>query len=66
MPSNSIYHLKNFGLPALTSIDDFAQAMKLASSTVRSLSISSNSLYKTYKEPKKSGGFREIAQPCRE
>lgn len=66
MTSNSIYHLKNLGLPALTSLDEFAHAMKLGSNTVRSLSISSNSRYKTYKEPKKSGGFREIAQPCRE
>jgi len=66
MTSNNIYHLKNLGLPALASIDDLAHAMKLGSNTVRSLSISSNSLYKTYKEPKKSGGFREIAQPCRE
>ncbi|MET2850384.1 retron St85 family RNA-directed DNA polymerase [Vibrio owensii] len=66
MTSNSIYHLKNLGLPALTSLDDFAHAMKLGPNTVRSLSISSNSLYKTYNEPKKSGGFRVIAQPCRE
>lgn len=66
MTSNSIYHLKNLGLPALTSLDEFAHVMKLGPNTVRSLSISSNSLYKTYKEPKKSGGFREIAQPCRE
>lgn len=66
MTSNSIYHLKNLGLPALTSLDDFAHAMKLGPNTVRSLSISSNSLYKIYNEPKKSGGFREIAQPCRE
>lgn len=66
MTSNNIYHLKNLGLPALTSIDGFAHAMRLGSNTVRSLSISSNSLYKTYNEPKKSGGVREIAQPCRE
>ncbi|HIF9399213.1 TPA: retron St85 family RNA-directed DNA polymerase [Photobacterium damselae] len=66
MTSNNIYHLKNLGLPALTSLDDFAHATKLGSNTVRSLSISSNSLYRVYKTPKKSGGFREIAQPCRE
>ncbi|MDH5938978.1 retron St85 family RNA-directed DNA polymerase [Vibrio splendidus] len=66
MPPDNIYRLKNFGLPALSSIDDFAHAMKLSPSTLRSLSISSDSLYKTYYLPKKSGGKREIAQPCRE
>ncbi|HCG5682350.1 TPA: retron St85 family RNA-directed DNA polymerase [Vibrio parahaemolyticus] len=66
MSTNSIYHLKNLGLPALTSLEELANAMKLGSNTVRSLSISSNSLYKTYNEPKKSGGVRKISQPCRE
>lgn len=66
MLSPNIYRLKNFGLPALSSIDDLAHAMKLAPSTLISLSISSNSLYKIYHLPKKSGGSREIAQPSRQ
>lgn len=65
MTSKSVYQLRNVGLPALTSIDDFASDTRLSLGLVRRLSYSSDSFYKTYKLPKANGGSRTIAQPSR-
>jgi retron-type reverse transcriptase len=66
MPSKNIYSLKNIGLPAMTSLDDFASEIRLSAGKVRFLSARATFLYKTYDLPKVGGSLRTIAQPSRE
>lgn len=61
-----IYRLKNIGLPVIKNIDDLAHFTRLSSTKLSHLSNSAKYLYKVYNLPKKSGGFRVIAQPSRE
>ncbi|WP_279151331.1 retron St85 family RNA-directed DNA polymerase [Photobacterium iliopiscarium] len=68
MPSiaQNIYRLKNIGLPAMTSLNDFANEIRLSSGKISYLSSKAESHYKTYYIPKVSGKVRLIAQPSRE
>ncbi|MGU5678966.1 retron St85 family RNA-directed DNA polymerase [Aeromonas allosaccharophila] len=66
MTTQNIYRLRNFGLPAMKSIDDFARFSRLSSGKIKHISNSAKFLYKTYKIPKKNGSSRVIAQPSRE
>jgi retron-type reverse transcriptase len=66
MSSNSIYRLKNLGLPALKKIEDLSLATRLSSGKIAYLTYQTDFLYRTYKVSKKSGGKRVIAQPNRE
>lgn len=66
MTTQNIYRLRNLGLPAMKSIDDFASFSRLSPSKIRYLSISSQFLYKTYQVPKTNGSYRLIAQPSRD
>jgi RNA-directed DNA polymerase len=66
MPSKNIYSLKNIGLPAMTSLKDFANEIRLSAGKVRYLCARATYLYKTYDLPKVGGSFRTIAQPSRE
>lgn len=65
MTSNHIYRLKNLGLPAMTSIDDFAFMTKLSLGQIKQLSYYSDLFYSVYSLPKVNGGRRIIAQPSR-
>ncbi|CAJ1826292.1 MAG: retron St85 family RNA-directed DNA polymerase [Aeromonas veronii] len=66
MTTQSIYRLRNLGLPAMKSLEDFASFSRLSPSKIRHLSRSSEFLYKTYKVPKTNGSYRLIAQPSRD
>lgn len=66
MTTQNIYRLRNFGLPAMKSIDDFARFSRLSSGKIKHISNSAKFLYKTYNIPKKNGSSRLIAQPSRE
>lgn len=66
MTSQSIYSLKNIGLPAISCLDDFTLSTRLSFGKIQFLSFASDSLYKVYYLPKISGGTRQIAQPSRE
>ncbi len=66
MTSKNIYSLKNVGLPAMSSIDDFANEARLSSGKIRYLSATAESHYKTYPIPKVGGKSRLISQPSRE
>lgn len=60
------YGLKNLGLPAIETISDLANEVRLSDNKIRYLTYRAQYLYKTYSVPKKSGGSRLIAQPNRE
>lgn len=64
--SESIYRLKNIGLPAIRVLDDFATAMRLSPEYLKTISERAHYFYKTYQIAKKSGGYRIISQPSRE
>ncbi len=66
MPKKNVYSLKNAGLPAITSLDNFAKEIRLSSGKIRYLSATAEFHYKTYDIPKTGGKFRTIAQPSRE
>lgn len=66
MTSKNIYSLKNIGLPAMLSIDDFANQARLSAGKIRYLSATAESHYKVYPVPKVSGKSRLISQPSRE
>ncbi|WP_123246833.1 retron St85 family RNA-directed DNA polymerase [Aeromonas dhakensis] len=66
MTTQNIYRLRNLGLPAMKSVDDFASFSRLSPTKIRYLSISSQFLYKTYQVPKTNGSYRLIAQPSRD
>jgi RNA-directed DNA polymerase len=66
MYSENVYRLRNFGLPPLQTIEDFASAIRLSQSKLTYLAFRAEYLYKTYEVTKKSGTKREIAQPARE
>jgi RNA-directed DNA polymerase len=61
-----IFQLKNFGLPVIRTVDDFAEHTRLSPQLIRYLSYRANFLYKLYDVPKKDGTARIIAQPSRE
>ncbi|WP_144980081.1 retron St85 family RNA-directed DNA polymerase [Halomonas sp. C22] len=60
------YGLKNLGLPAIETISDLANEIRLSDNKIRYLAYRAQHLYKVYSIPKKSGGSRLIAQPSRE
>lgn len=53
------------GLPVIQTIDDFSLITHISNYTIFQLSKNSDSYYKTYNIPKKSGKPREICQPSR-
>lgn len=61
-----VFQLKNFGLPVIRTVDDFAEHTRLSPQLIRYLSFRANFLYKSYDIPKKDGTARTIAQPSRE
>lgn len=62
----SVYRLRNFGLPSIQSLEDFAREIRLSEAFIKYLAFRSEYLYKTYEIPKRSGGVRLIAQPSRD
>ena len=64
--SGSVYRLRNFGLPPIRSLEDFARETRLSEPFIKYLAFRSEYLYKVYDLPKSSGGLRRIAQPSRE
>jgi len=65
-PNSQIYRLKNLGLPAMKSLEEFANETRLSTGLIRYLSIRAKYLYKVYEIPKTNGSYRRIAQPSRE
>lgn len=63
---NHIYRLRNLGLPAIDSIEDFANETRLSIGKIKYISFRAHYLYKVYEIPKKNGKKRSIAQPNRE
>lgn len=59
------YPLRNFGLPVLSSLEDIATSTRLSASFIKYYLFETDSHYKVYSLPKKSGGVRIIAQPSR-
>ncbi|MBL4862058.1 MAG: retron St85 family RNA-directed DNA polymerase [Crocinitomicaceae bacterium] len=61
------YRLKSLGLPIIESADDFTRLLKISSSIIQQISkqTTKDRFYKEYRIPKKSKGFRQIAQPVR-
>jgi len=57
------YRLALFNLPLIDSLDDFSNCTHISKGLIYKLSKFSESYYKTYKIPKRSGGFRIICQP---
>lgn len=60
------FRLSLFGLPSITSLDDFSAATHLSKGLIYRLSKFGDNYYKTYEISKKSGGKRNISQPCSE
>jgi RNA-directed DNA polymerase len=58
--------LTMLGLPVIDSLDDFSSLTHLSNKVLYYFSKYSNSYYKAYEIPKKSGGMRTIAQPSYE
>ncbi|MFL9592034.1 retron St85 family RNA-directed DNA polymerase [Aeromonas schubertii] len=63
---DSIYRLKNIGLPAIRVLDDLSIITRLSPQTITRLYKNSKYYYKVYSVPKKIGGERTISQPSRE
>lgn len=64
--SSRKYQLKNLGLPAIQDLNQFSEAIRISESSIRKYIGFAEYYYLTYEIPKKSGGVRLIAQPCRE
>jgi retron-type reverse transcriptase len=63
--TQNLSQLRNLGLPAFATIEGLASQMRLSQGLLQSLIYYPNYHYKVYKLKKKSGGYREIAQPSR-
>lgn len=59
------YPLRNFGLPVISSLEDFASSTRLSVSFIKYYLFQTDSHYKVYSIPKKNGDERIIAQPSR-
>lgn len=59
------YPLRNFGLPVISSLEDFASSTRFSVSFIKYFLFETDSHYKVFSLPKKSGGRRIIAQPSR-
>jgi RNA-directed DNA polymerase len=66
LSKGKVFQLKNFGLPVIRTVDDFAEHTRLSPQLIRYLSYRANHLYRRYGVPKKDGTLRIIAQPARE
>ncbi|SEQ27958.1 retron St85 family RNA-directed DNA polymerase [Nitrosomonas ureae] len=67
MPNKAhLYRLKNLGLPAIESIEGFADKTRISLEKIKYISYRSGHLYKVYEIPKINGKKRRIAQPNRE
>lgn len=64
--SSRKYQLRNFGLPLIQDLSQFSEVIRISESTIRKYIGFAEYYYLTYEIPKKSGGARLIAQPCRE
>lgn len=64
--SSCKYQLKNLGLPVIQDVSQFSEVIRISESTIRKYIGFAEYYYFTYEIPKKSGGARLIAQPCRE
>lgn len=64
--SSRIYQLKNLGLPVIQDLSQFSEEIRISESLIRKYIGFADYYYCTYEIPKKSGGARLIAQPCRE
>ncbi|MDR5615978.1 retron St85 family RNA-directed DNA polymerase [Arsenophonus sp.] len=62
---NNLSRLKNLGLPAIANLNELSSQMRLSSGLIQQLVYKSDAHYKVYHLEKKSGGYREIAQPSR-
>lgn len=62
----NIYSLKNLGLPAVESLEAFADLIRLSENKLKILSNRADHFYRVYQIPKKAGGSRVISQPSRE
>jgi RNA-directed DNA polymerase len=60
------YRLRHFGLPKMNHLDDLSEEIKISKSKLNLLCFRTKKYYKIYNLPKKSGGFRTIAQPSRD
>lgn len=58
--------MKNFGLPVIQDLNQFSEEIRISESLIRKYIGFAEYYYCTYEIPKKSGGTRLIAQPCRE
>ena len=63
---NSVFQLRNLGLPVMECLNDFANETRLSSRLIRYLSFRAEFCYKTYPIAKNNGTQRLIAQPSRE
>lgn len=54
-----------FGLPAINTLDDFAEITRISKYTIYQLSYNTKHHYKEFLIPKKSGGVRTIHAPSR-
>ncbi|MDM5068495.1 retron St85 family RNA-directed DNA polymerase [Aeromonas salmonicida] len=66
MQKNTIYTLKNLGLPAITNLDDLSFLTRISRERLVLLSTQHKRFYNTFLMPKKSGGHRQISQPSRD
>ncbi len=63
--SSHRYQLRNLGLPVIRDLNQFSEEIRLSESLIRKYIGFGDYYYFTYEIPKKSGGARLIAQPCR-
>lgn len=59
------YSLKFSGLPLIEDLTQFSERVRVSESFIRFILYSGDKNYRTYELPKKTGGFRLIAQPSR-
>lgn len=64
--SSRKYQLKNFGLPVIQDLSQFFEEIRISESSIKKYIGYADYYYLTYEIPKKSGGVRLIAQPCRQ
>lgn len=66
MHKSSIYTLRNLGLPAISTVDEFSFQTRISIETIDLLTSRTRCFYKTFTIAKKSGGVRIISHPSRE
>ncbi len=58
--------LRLLGLPVFTNVDELASLIHINPARLTILSEYTNRFYRTYRIPKRTGGWRQISQPSRE